>query len=302
MKDPYETLGVPWGTEFEDVRKAYRKLAAKFHPDVEGGSTDKFREITAAFQTIKNTPAAPNDEVPEFVDELSCTLEMTLEEIAFGCQKTVSAKISSVKCKACLGAGSLPGTPMMPCVSCLGTGRVTSVWGFNNSTRPCQTCKGSGTIPAQACKLCSGRGKMSGEAKVNVSIPSGVANGQELIFRGNLGNNLHGKLFVKIVEMPHRRFDRCGDDLSTSLKMNVFDAMRGRTMPVTRLDGSDISISIPPGTQPGEIVIAQGEGIHNAQTGRTGDLRVTVQVEVPRKMSLRAARLVEELADEFIRK
>ena len=301
FKDPHEVLGVSPGAGSDDVKKAYRKLAARLHPDKPDGDAEKFREVTEAFNSIQGMVELPNEE-PAFIDEdVVAILELSLEEMAFGCHKSVSAKIGAVKCGACSGAGFATGSPMVPCMSCLGTGKAPGIFGFNNSVRSCSTCKGIGTIPMHICKTCSGKGRMKGEARVGVRIPAGVESGQELSFSGNLGK-LRGRLFVRIVGTPHSRFEREGDDLILSHKLNVFEAMRGCVTSVIGLNGGNVDVDVPAGVQPGDFVVMQGCGIRNARTGTTGDLRVRVQVEIPKKMTPRAIRLVEELADEFIRK
>jgi molecular chaperone DnaJ len=305
-RDPHEVLGVPCGAGSDDIRRAYKKLAARFHPDNQkDGSVEKFREVTEAFDVLKNAAEfeQPNDAEPEFIDkDLMATVGLTLEEMAFGCHKTIVIKIDFVKCAACFGKGFAPGSPMMPCITCLGTGKSPGVWGFNNSARPCSTCRGSGVIPAQICKKCSGKGRTLGEAEVKLNIPAGTDVGQELHFFGNIGPKFKGRLFVKIVGIPHLRFERCGNDLVVSHKVNVIEAMRGCTVVVQGLDDAEMDVTVPAGTQPGDCMLIRGKGIRNMRTGRIGDMCVAIQVEIPKKMSPRAARLVEELADEFIRK
>ena len=299
VRDPHEVLGLPLGAGPDDVKRAYRKLAAKFHPDKKDGDAEKFREVTEAFDALKT---APNAEEPIFIDEdATAELTLTLEEMAFGCRKTIVAKIGSMKCKACLGGGFVPGSPVVPCITCLGTGKAPSAWGFNRSARSCAACKGVGTVPLQACKPCAGRGKTRGEAEFSVNVPAGVESGQELGF-GNIDSRMRGRLFVRILGIQHARFDRIGDDLIVSHKLNVFEAMRGCTTSILGLDGKEIAMTVPAGIQPGECMVVQGCGIRNVQTGRIGNLRVKAQVEIPQKMSPRAVRLVEELADEFTRK
>lgn len=299
-KDPYDVLGVPRNADLNEIKKAYRKLAARFHPDKKDGDPERFKEVTAAFDILKDTfDAPPTINEPEFIEEdLTASLELTLEEMVFGCSKKVEVKIGSIKCKGCSGAGSAPGSPLMPCISCLGTGKVQGIWGFYNSNRTCSTCKGSGMVPAQVCRICGGKGKTKGKTEVSVNIPAGVEPGQEVGFAGEIGTGVLGRLFVTIVGIPHPKFERCGDDLIATFKLGVLDAMTGCNVSMISLDGRDVDVEIPSGTQPGEHVILTGSGVKNAQTGRIGDLRIVVQVEIPKKLSPRSMRLVEELSHE----
>jgi molecular chaperone DnaJ len=299
-KEPHEVLGVSEDAKLDDVKKAYRKLVAKFHPD-KGGSAKQFREITDAFNAMKSSWRL--SEEPEFIDEdIEAVVCLTLEEMVFGCVKKVDVEIESVKCRACSGAGAVPGTPLMPCMSCLGTGKTKGIWGFSNTPRPCITCKGSGTVPVQACPRCRGKGKTKGEVEMKVNIPAGVEAGQTVSFFGGADNCLRGNFFIKIVGILHSRFKRCGDDLVTTVKIGVLDAIRGCTTSVVGLDGVDAEMSVPAGIQPGDRLTIPRHGVKNEQTGRTGDLIVEIQVEIPSKITARASRLMEELAYEFTRK
>ena len=299
--DPYEILGISAGASLDEIKKAYRKLAGQTHPDVSGGDTKAFQIITQAFNLLKD--GAFTEIGPDIFTsgDISAVVALSLEEMAFGCRKKLNIAVGGLRCKACSGTGTPPGSPLMPCVSCLGTGKAPSAWNLNNSARSCSSCRGSGTIPAQACKMCFGKGTTSGYVEVNVQIPSGVNDGQQLCFSGDFGG-ARGQLFLKVVEIPHETFDRSGDDLIAACKVNVFDAIRGTTILVTGLDGRDHIVSIRPGTQPGEQTIIIGAGIKNSQTGQIGDLRVSVQIEIPHRLTPRGAKLLNELADEFIRK
>lgn len=295
--DPYEILGVPIGASADDVKRAYKKLASQMHPDV-GGDAEQFKRITWAYNQLKDV--VPPDG-PISCDEVSAAVELTLEEMAFGCRKRVPVRVDGMACRACSGTGCSPDSPMGPCVQCLGTGKQTSVWGFNSKVRPCNTCRGSGTVPLKPCRACNGRGVAVGEIEAFVQIPAGAESGQELCFDGDLGG-MRGRLFVRVVGLPHAKFDRSGDDLITWASVGVCDAMRGAAASVAGLDGKLVEFAIRPGTQPNEHIVVQGAGIRNAQTGRIGDLRIVAKIELPRKLSPRAVRLVDELADELTRK
>lgn len=296
-KDPYEILGIQKGVEFQDVKKAYKKLAAKFHPDKNGGDSDKFKEITWAFGLLKSMDDCQDDSDVFLDEDMSASVSLTLEEMVFGCSKKVSVHVGSVLCTKCSGSGSASGSPMMPCVSCMGTGKIQGVWGFSNSHRQCSTCKGSGTVPAQLCQHCYGKGVSQGKVDVSVNIPAGVDDGQEIVFKITLGQHIR-RLFLYVSGTPHKTFDRVGDDLVTSCVLNVLDAMSGCKTSVLGLDGVPIDVHVPQLFCPGDKITIEGMGVRNSQTGRTGDLAVNVRVKMPKKLSVRALKLLEELSNE----
>jgi molecular chaperone DnaJ len=297
--DPYEILGVSLGASLEEIKKAYKRLATQLHPDA-GGDPAEFRKLTDAYNTLREKIESKESD-PIFCEDASVTLELTLEEMAFGCQKYISVKIGKILCKTCSGSGAMAGSPMMPCISCLGTGKIPSAWGFRTSDRSCSTCRGAGTTPAQKCRSCLGKGTTEGDASVRVNIPPGVEHGQGLCFSGNLGG-FQGRLFVTIIGLPHDRFERIGNDIVTQHKIGVCEAIIGASGSTTGLDGQGLGFKIRPGTQSGERIIVTGAGIRNSQTGQIGDLIIIAKIEVPNKLTPRAMKLVEELSDALTRK
>jgi molecular chaperone DnaJ len=167
-------------------------------------------------------------------------------------------------------------------------------------TALCDQCGGDGKIAQQPCHTCQGQGITVAQRRVNVEIPAGIADGQRLrvVGRGHAGERggPPGDLYVFIHVAEDERFLRDGQDLITVVDVPAPQAALGTTIQVPTLDG-DVPIEVPAGTQPGETITLGGRGFPPAERRlRTGDLRVVINVVVPRRLSKRQRELMEELA------
>lgn len=300
MMNPYDVLGIPHNSEFDIAKRAYKKLAIRYHPDKESGNSDKFREITEAFNMLKNNAA--NDGIEpelEFEEDTSATVELTLEEMVYGCSKKVSVYVDSIGCGSCCGFGYAPGSVVIPCVQCLGTGKAPSIWGFNASTRLCTECDGRGLVPAKVCQNCNGKGKIGGDIRININIPAGTNDGQKLVFSNVVDEHIKGQLIIKVIGIPHLKFKRRNNDLITSHKISVFDAMCGCKITVENLNGKKIDVDVPPGTQPGRYVTVCNAGVSRkiGKTNKVGNLRIKIQVSIPEVVTPEATKILNKLAD-----
>ncbi len=143
---------------------------------------------------------------------------------------------------------------------------------------------------------------MAADRHLQVDVPAGIADGQRIRVsgRGHAGERggPAGDLFVQIRVREDPRFLRDGDDLVTVVDVPAPRAALGTTVKVPTLDG-DRELEIPAGTQPGEIKTIRGAGMPPLRRGRTGDLRVVINVAIPRKLSKDQRKLLEQLADSF---
>lgn len=307
IEDPYEILGISKTADPQEVKSAYRRLASKWHPDKPEGDADKFMRITRAFKTISSQEKAPTpvrhvEEPDPFIfrpgEDVTVDLLLTLEEAMYGCTKQARVKAPATACGICSGSGVRPGSPRIPCTSCLGTGRSYDLWRGNPDMKRCPVCKGSGFIPAAACTECKGKGKVPCDMELTVKVPAGVGAGHKIRFQGRglpgIGMPA-GDLYVSIDEIPHPRFVREGDDLTVKHTVNLFEAIRGCTASLEFVDGSDVGVVIPAGLQPGQTITLRGAGVKNVHTKACGDLNVIVQVSIPTDLPPRANDLLDEL-------
>jgi len=208
-------------------------------------------------------------------------------------------------CERCHGNGAQPGTPIVTCERCGGAGMLQAVTRspFGQVVRqvPCDVCGGDGRVAEQPCERCDGRGREVRRRTLRVDIPAGIADGQRIRLsgRGHAGERggPPGDLYVLVHVVPDERFIRDGDDLVTALDVPAPLAALGATLTAPTLDG-EVEVEVDPGTQPGAVLTVGGKGMPRLRRpGRHGDLRVVVNVVIPRKLNKEQRRLAQELAD-----
>lgn len=224
-------------------------------------------------------------------DDMKLRLDLTLEEIAFGVDKTLKVK-KHIQCDSCNGTGAESDEDFMTCSTCNGMGEVRQIsktmFGQFVNVQPCPTCMGEGRIVKNKCKKCSGEGRYRGEEKVNVQIPAGVKKGNYITLRGQGNAGLRGgpagSLIVLIEEKEHEHFERDGDDILYDLTISIPDAILGTEVEVPTLKGK-AKLKIDKGTQPGKMLRMREKGIKSLDTRIFGDQYVRVNVYMPQKLS-----------------
>jgi molecular chaperone DnaJ len=209
-----------------------------------------------------------------------------------------------VRCEHCHGNGAEPGTPIVTCPRCQGSGQLQSVarsaFGQLVRSAVCDRCGGDGRIPEQPCSVCDGAGMVREDRTLAVDIPAGIADGQRIRLsgRGHAGDRggPNGDLYVVVRVADDERFVRDQEDLHTVIDVAAPLAALGTTVQVPSLDG-EIAVDVPAGTQPGARITLRSRGLPPLGRGRTGDLHVHVNVVIPRKLNREQRDLLERLAD-----
>ena len=358
-KDYYSVLGVDRKARKDDIKKAFRKLAQKHHPD-KGGDEAKFKEVTEAYAVLgdekrrreydtygqafggsgaggaQGNPFAGfdfsqfqngfgNGQFSEFDfgdlfegfgdifggarrsgqkrgRDISIDIEISFKDAAFGIDRSVLiAKVG--ECETCHGTGAKPGTQMSDCKTCNGTGKVyetrNSILGQFTSVRTCNECGGSGKIPKEMCPTCDGKGVTRREQEIRISVPAGIDDGEviRLPKQGEaVKGGVAGDLYVKVHVKPHAVFKKDGTNLVMEYPLKLTDALLGITAAIETLDGKTLEVKIPPLSRPEEILRLRGKGI--AYDGVHGDLLIRVSATLPKKLSSRAKKAIEELKGE----
>ncbi len=266
---------------------------------------DIFGDFFGGFGSAGFHGAPPHGPRPRPGADLEVRLEISLLEAARGGVHEVPLR-HPAPCDACEGTGAQEGR-LVSCGTCGGRGQVQRAGGLGGLfviSSPCPACRGEGQRPAAPCEACEGRGMRIQERAVRVRVPSGIGSGQTLRLTGQgapgtLGAP-SGNLYVHVRVRPDERFERRGDDLLASLRVNLAEAALGcrREVPAL-LSEEPLHVEVPAGIQPGEEILVPGEGMPRLDGRGRGDLRLHVEVEVPKHLSRKARRLLERLRDEL---
>ncbi len=358
-KDYYETLGVNRNASDEEIKKAYRKFAHKYHPDKKDGDEAKFKEVNSAYQVLSDkTKKQQYDQFGQTFDgagssgaqenpfsggfsnmggmhfegvdidlgdilgnmfhgggsrrntrtkkgsDIAVDAEISFEEMVAGVKKEIRL-YKNVQCDKCNGSGAEPGAKVNKCSDCGGTGRkqVTrrTFLGSFAQVVVCPTCEGAGEVADKKCSKCRGVGSVKEYDNIAIEIPPGVESGETLVARGKgeAGgkNSVAGDLYINLRVKSHPDFKREGSNLFYKLPISFSSAALGFKAEVPTVDGS-VEMKIAPGTQSGTILRLKEKGLPQ-RYGRRGDQFVEIQVVVPRKLSRKGKRLLEELESEL---
>ena len=224
---------------------------------------------------------------------------LTFEEAAFGVEKELSL-YKAASCDECDGSGAEKGTKMRTCPECGGKGQVTTVQrtmlGNFQSVRTCGRCRGEGKEPEKRCGACNGEGIRNKQEKIGVQLPAGISDGEVLRVSGKgeaVKGGRPGDLYVQVRVKKHKDFARQGFDVHSVADVEFPLAALGGTVSVATLDG-DVDLKIPSGTQPGTVLRLKGKGVPHLKRSGRGDHLVTVNVVVPKKLSRRQRKFLEE--------
>ncbi len=355
-KNYYDILGVEKKATQDDIKKAFRKLAQKHHPD-KGGDEAKFKEITEAYSILSDDKrrreydsygqtfagGGPqggfngnmggfdfsgfqngaggvefdlSDLFGEFGDvfgggrgrrvkrgrDISIDVEISFKDSILGVKRSVLiTKIGT--CDVCTGTGAKPGTDMETCSTCNGAGKIhetrNSPLGAFTSVRPCPACEGSGKIPKEKCKNCTGHGILRKEEEINLDIPKGIDNGEMIRMpsRGEaVKGGVSGDLYVKVHVKPHNTFRKEGPNIIMQMPIKLTDALLGTTVSITTIDDKTLDVKVPAMAKTEETLRLRGKGVQFDDGA--GDLLIHVTTTMPKKLSGKAKKAIEDLKSE----
>ena len=356
-RDYYEVLGVSKTATDAEIKKAYRKLAMKYHPDYNPGdkeAEEKFKEVNEANEVLSDPKkrqlydqygfagvdpayAAQNGGGPgaggfggfggDGVDlgdifgdifgggfgggfsgfgggsstrtanaprkghDIQASVILTFEEAAHGCSKKITINRQDT-CPDCGGTGAAKGTSPETCPDCGGRGYVVTQqrtpFGVMQSQQPCSHCGGRGTIIRNPCKTCRGTGKTAARKSLEINIPAGIDDDQNIALRGqgDAGSNggPAGDVIVHVTVKADPMFERDGYDVTIHVPITFSQAVLGDDVEVPTVDGRIVQ-HIPEGTQSGTKFRLRGQGIQYLNGRGRGDQYVIVDVEIPKKVT-----------------
>jgi molecular chaperone DnaJ len=233
-------------------------------------------------------------------NDLRYDLELTLEDAFHGKEEEIVFN-KWEQCVVCEGSGITPGSEPKVCDTCQGRGQVVRSQGFFQISTTCPICHGQGRIITDPCDECRGNGKVETERTINLKIPPGVDTGSKLQLRGEgepgeFGGP-PGNLFIVIHVKDHDFFIRQGDDLFCEVPLSFIQAALGDKITIPAFgEENGIDLTIPQGTQPGEILSLRGHGMPGLRGSQKGDLLIKAMVKIPKRLTQRQRELLEEFA------
>jgi molecular chaperone DnaJ len=301
FKEATEAYGV---LSDEDKRARYDRFGhagLEGSPEMSGDIFSHFQDIFSEFfggfgggPRRRGGPARGQD--------IRVQQRLSLKDAMMGCKREVVLRTPTA-CEECSGTGAKPGTKRKQCGTCGGVGQVSTSRGFVMFTQTCPECAGEGTVVKTPCTTCKGAGAVEKTRKVMVSFPAGVDSGQRLRVPGQ-GMPGHqggpaGDLYVDIEVASDERFERDGSDLISRVHVSFGEAALGGVATVILPDETEVTVEVPAGTQPGDVIGVKGKGMPRVDGRGRGSLQIVVQVEVPRRLSSRAKELLHALEDEL---
>ena len=234
--------------------------------------------------------------------DIAVGIEIPFSESEFGSRRSLSVEKMS-PCSSCKGNGSEPGSAVLTCDICNGTGTVReskkSIFGTFTSLNECSRCAGKGKIPEKKCYACKGNGIVKAHENVDIEIPPGIRDGEAIKFSGKgqaISNGMPGDLYVRIHILNHPLFRREGNNLIMELQIPSTTMLKGGEIQIETLDGK-IQIKVPELSKTGDMLRIRGKGVGKDRGGR-GDLLIRLTPKLPRKLSSRARQLLDELEKE----
>jgi DnaJ-class molecular chaperone len=329
MTSLYEILEIEETASETEIKKAYRKLAVKFHPDKNQGGSDaseKFKEISRAYETLSDPQkrrmydeygeegagasgftnasdlfthffgSAFSDQMhtETSVDPILKTLNVNLNDLYNG--KTYQISIDkTVNCISCEGTGSNTKSNST-CFSCGGDGVKAKLQRYGpiiqQVLQTCHKCKGTGVFIQEKnkCKDCRGRMQSLKKEKVDIHVEKGMNDGEKIVLHGQ-GNEepglLTGDVVVTLVVQNDSIFSRNRNDLETTVKISLKDALCGSCVKIKHLDGRILVIKTSPGDviKPNQIRVVKGEGMPYKRSSNNGDLYISYEISFPDTIS-----------------
>jgi DnaJ-class molecular chaperone len=330
-KDFYETLGVKRDASEKEIRAAYRRLARRWHPDVNPGNDEaetKFKEINRAHEVLSDAEKrkaydryGDQWEHAEQLDEMR-RQGFSPGGAGFGGARTSGGGVEFGDLGDLFGSGGgRSGGGIFDSLFRRGGAgrargqdiehrvRVSLQEAYDGASRTvevrggeeqCRICGGQGELAGATCHACRGSGMATPMRRIQVTIPPGVKDGNRIRVAGRggegAGGGPSGDLFLLVEVASHPRFERDGDDLYVDVPVPLTAAALGGEVSVPTLRGRPLALRIPEGTQGGRRFRLAGQGMPRS-AGGYGDLYARVRIELPERLTERQRRLFEELRD-----
>ncbi|MBN2168496.1 MAG: molecular chaperone DnaJ [Actinobacteria bacterium] len=369
-KDYYKLLGVNKDALKDEIKKSYRKLAQKYHPDRNPNNKEaeeKFKEVSEAYEILSDEEKRKQYDTGRLFtgggayggggygggspfsgyegfnfdqgggrgynftgdlgdifnifsgggaggftggqtgrgrrgqrgNDIEVTVNMSFDDALKGAEVPVTMT-RNVTCSTCKGTGSAPGTLPETCPTCHGRGSIAEDQGLFGLSRPCPNCGGRGTIIKNPCPACRGAGIVKQPKKIKVRIPPGVKDGSRIKFKGKgepgAGGGPPGDLYVITKVANHEYLGRNNSNITLDLPITFSEAALGTSVEIPTTDGK-VKLKIPAGTQSGSKFRLKGKGAPKLKGKGKGDMIVTVNIAVPKKLDKKQKELIQQLEE-----
>lgn len=310
-RDPYIVLGLSPESGPAEWKKAYRRLAMRWHPDrnPDPQATEHFKAINAAYEALLTVDEEnePNSENPESTEgapaseeegrpraaDIRLNLELSLEEAAAGCRRHISY-IRGKACPTCDGTGEAGMARTRFCSACHGSGRVRDA---ERVLIACEDCGGRGFFTERICPDCGGSGRETGEVALDINVPPGMLPGDELRLagQGEPGDDEReaGHLYLTIVLRSHPLFRLVGRDVHYQMPVSVLALLAGGELLLPSLLGP-VAYGLEAGTAARRDIRLAGKGYPGRGRNSPGDLVVELLPTYPSRLNARQRKLLQQ--------
>lgn len=293
LKDAYTILELNSSATPEELKKKYRELSKKWHPDInkEPSAEDKFKKINEAYQLIQKGEVSEAQnytdgpfrynvhfERPQVLENIDISITIDFKESVLGCKKTTKYN-RKTKCPDCNGNGQTKIDN--GCKKCNGRGQVTFKQQGAVFVSTCPDCHGKSNF-AQ-CAPCNSSGCVSAQADVNMAIPAGIINGTILRLQGmgHFAGSFMGLMdqytdvFCSVNVVPDSELILQGQDVVSKLKINLLDALQGGEWPVKTINGME-TIKVPSQSKHHDEIVIKHLGVN-----KIGNQKIILDVDYP---------------------
>ena len=313
-KDLYEILQVKKDATLKEIKAAYKRLVRLNHPDINKSSADIFKEICNAYDILSNhdkkmlydlkhgfnqkTEEENNieEEEPAKNNESETDLKQPKNKSFSGLFREIIDGIFVNVKKSSKGEDITTNVTISAKEALFGTTRIVNVM----QTALCPNCSGKNFINEAVCTVCKGTGEISNHKRINISIPPNTKNNDKIKIEG-AGNQSqdggkNGDLFL-IVSIDEKSLFTVKDNIVyLDLPISVHEAVLGATIKIPTFY-DDITIKIPPNTSSGQKFRVNGHGIYDKNSGKNGDMIITVFIKLPHKLSPKEIELYKQLKE-----